>query len=291
MLLHIKCGLWNHTDPSAPSTMLHVMLLTCISFWVHYKCQKTKDSFCFKKFYVFWRKEGKPSSHLPVYLLFSVFCIPVLGPMFLPTVTFLQPGELPVAFLECSSASSEFSHFPPFTFILGGHCQGAGSWWMVSISQHHCSWVPESNHFKGHVKLLWLLSKFSLPLWFSVLILDDVSRQFYLCCLRLTSLPESAHLWVPLHLETFQPFSVPSPPPGALVSAWVMSTDLLSFLSSPPYYPAHLVNFLFEILHFSVLKFPLSSFLYFQFFCCKLIFFHSSGAWFPSPWYAVSAAA
>lgn len=170
------------------------------------------------------------------YLLVSTCYVPAQGLMFSPPITFLQPRELPLAFLECSSASNnKLSHFHlfrpwPWRALPGRRVLGT-----VPLSQQFCPWVPGSNHFKGHDKLLQLLSSFSLPLWFSVPISDDLKRQFYLCLLRPTRLPESVCSNVSPHLQTSRPLSLPS----SWGSGLSLSDVCWSFfpLLSPPCYP------------------------------------------------------
>lgn len=85
-----------------------------------------------------------------------------------------------------------------------------------------------------------VVSSFSRPRWFSVLISDDLSRQFYSCLLGPTRLPESVCLNVSLHLQTFQPFSLPSSW-GSGLSLGDVCWSLIPLLL-PPCYPVHPVN-------------------------------------------------
>lgn len=135
-----------------------------------------------------------------MYLLFSVFCTPAQGSTFSPPVTSFS--------LECCLWHSCSAHLPAmnslispyFTSVPGGHSLGAGSWWTVSIFQHHCSWVPGSNHFKGNGKLLWLLLRFSFPLWFLILISDDVAGSFLL--FMLSGVHQSSCICTPMSPTT-----------------------------------------------------------------------------------------
>lgn len=141
-----------------------------------------------------------------MYLLFSVFCTPAQGPTFSLPVPFLQ--------LEICLWHSCSAHLPAMNALISPYFNAVpedslrvGSWWIVSIFQHHCSWVPGSNHFKGNGKLLCCFQDSPFPFgfwcWFQMM---SQAAFFYLCCLGFTNLPASVHMWVPPHWETFQPF-------------------------------------------------------------------------------------
>lgn len=163
-----KCGHCSHSGPSAPPTMLHAMLVTCMLSECITNLRRQRIHFALNSLICILKevREGKPSLCSPAYLLFSVFYIPAQGPVCSPPDTSLQPRELPVVFLECTSTSDTLLLLLTSPPSLEGTVwvQDPGGW-----SQHHCPWAPGSDYFKGRVEL-WLLPRFSLPLWFSVLI-------------------------------------------------------------------------------------------------------------------------
>lgn len=109
--LHRKCGHCSLPGPSAPPTMLHAMLVTCIPSECITNPRRQRIHFALNSLICILKevREGKPSLCSPACLLFSMFCIPAQGPVFSPPDTSLQPGELPVAVLQCTSTSDTLS--------------------------------------------------------------------------------------------------------------------------------------------------------------------------------------
>lgn len=110
-------------------------------------------------------------NHLHIYLCIYCFLCSVLLPRDLRSHLLLLSFCLGSCLWHSYSAHlpAMNSFISPYSnSIPGEHRLGSGSWWTVSTFQHHCSWVPGTNHFKDNGKLLWLLSRFSLPLWFLV---------------------------------------------------------------------------------------------------------------------------
>lgn len=109
--LHRKCGHCSHLGPSAPPTMLHATLVTCIPSECITNLRRQRIHFALNSLICILKevREGKPSLCSPAYLLFSVFYITAQGSIFSPPDTSLQTGELPVAFLECTSTSNTLS--------------------------------------------------------------------------------------------------------------------------------------------------------------------------------------
>lgn len=78
------------------------------------------------------------------------FVLHSCGPVFLCPVASLDPGELPVVFLECTSAGNKFSHFSLFCLIFPHLGTGGFSGYrilVVFIPHHHCHWVPGSDQY------------------------------------------------------------------------------------------------------------------------------------------------
>lgn len=90
------------------------------------------------------------------------FVLHSCGPVFLRPVASLDPGELPVVFLECTSAGNIFSHFSLFCLIFPHRGIGGFSGYRILVDGLHPS-PPLLLCAR-----VWPI--FSLPLWFSVLI-------------------------------------------------------------------------------------------------------------------------
>lgn len=165
--------MWTLQPPGSLCAPHHAPCHACHVYplWVHYKSQKTKDSLCFKQSYMYFERSKRRKTIFVFTCVFTIFCVL----HYCPGIHLLTSWHFPSDWRAACGVPGvyiyqQYTLTPPdFAAIPGGRCLGAGSWWMVSISQHHCPWAPGSNYFKGRVEL-WLLPRFSLLLWFSVLI-------------------------------------------------------------------------------------------------------------------------